>query len=44
MNKKTKCSIVGIIILLFVFLVIFAMFAGTRVGADSGEFIYNVTH
>lgn len=44
MNKKTKGSVIGVIILLFVFLVIFAMFAGTRVGADSGEFIYNVTH
>lgn len=44
MNKKTKGTVIGVLLLLFVFLIVFAVFAGTRVGADIGEFAYNVTH
>lgn len=44
MDKKTKRIMVGVGLTLFVALVIFAAHAGTRVGADIGEFIYNVRH
>lgn len=44
MDKKTKNIVIGVGILLFVFLVIFAAYAGTRIGADIGEFIYNIKH
>lgn len=44
MDKKTKRSIIGVCIVFFVFLIIFAMCAGTRIGADIGEFIYNIKH
>ena len=44
MNKKTKGIVIRICVLLFVFLVIFAMYAGTVIGTDIGEFIYNITH
>ncbi|MDE7234317.1 MAG: hypothetical protein K2N29_04575, partial [Ruminiclostridium sp.] len=42
--KKTKNLMIGAGILLFIFCVIFAMAAGTRIGADIGEFIYNIQH
>lgn len=42
MGKKLKNSIIGVCIILFVFFMIFAMYAGTRIGADVGEFIYNI--
>lgn len=44
MDKKTKMLVIGIGITLFVFGVIFAWYAGTRIGADVGEFMYNVHH
>ncbi len=44
MNTKTKGLGIGIGIILFVFFVCFAMLAGTTIGADIGEFIYNITH
>lgn len=42
--KKTKNFMIGAGILLFIFLIIFAMAAGTRIGTDIGEFIYNINH
>lgn len=44
MNTKTKGLAIGIGVILFVFFVCFAIFAGTTIGADIGEFIYNITH
>lgn len=44
MDKKTKNIIIGAGIVLFVFGVLFSAYAGTTVGADIGEFIYNITH
>ena len=44
MDKKTKGIVIRICVLLFVFLVIFAMYAGIVIGTDIGEFIYNITH
>ncbi|MDE5859686.1 MAG: hypothetical protein K2H23_04800 [Oscillospiraceae bacterium] len=44
MDKKTKNIVIGVCIVLFVFLAIFAAYAGTRIGADIGEFIYNIKH
>lgn len=44
MDKKTKHIIIGAGIVLFVFCVLFSAYAGTTVGADIGEFIYNITH
>lgn len=43
-DKKTKRIIIGAGIVLFAVCVIFSAYAGTAVGADIGEFIYNVTH
>ena len=42
--KKTKNLMLGAGILLFILLIIFSMAAGTRIGADIGEFIYNIQH
>lgn len=42
--KKTKNLMIGAGILLFIILIIFAMAAGTRIGTDIGEFIYNIQH
>lgn len=42
--KKTKNLMIGAGILLFIFFIIFAMAAGTRIGTDIGEFIYNIKH
>lgn len=42
--KKTKNLMIGAGILLFIILIIFAMAAGARIGADIGEFIYNIQH
>lgn len=44
MDKKTKNIVMCVCIVLFVFLAIFAAYAGTRIGADIGEFIYNIKH
>ncbi len=44
MDKKTKRIIIGAGIVVFMFGVIFSAHAGTTVGADIGEFIYNITH
>lgn len=44
MDKRAKSFVIGIIIVLFAFLIIFAMYAGTRIGTDIGEFIYNIKH
>ncbi len=44
MDKKTKRIFIGIGIVLFMFGVIFSAHAGTTIGADIGEFIYNITH
>ena len=44
MDKKTKNIVIGVCIVLFIFLAIFAAYAGTRIGADIGEFIYNIKH
>ena len=44
MDKKTKRIIIGAGIVLFMVCVIFSAYAGTTVGADIGEFIYNITH
>lgn len=44
MNTKYKSIIIGAGIILFVFCVCFAMIAGTTIGSDIGEFIYNITH
>ena len=44
MDKKTKNIVVGVCIVLFVFLAIFAAYAGTTIGTDIGEFIYNIKH
>ena len=44
MDKKTKNIVICVCIVLFVFLAIFAAYAGTRIGADIGEFIYNIKH
>ncbi len=43
-DKKTKRIIIGAGIVLFAVCVIFSAYAGTAVGADIGELIYNVTH
>lgn len=43
-NKKTKGSVIGVFIMLFVIFLLFSIYAGTRVGADIGEFIYNINH
>ncbi|MGN0553115.1 MAG: hypothetical protein ACI4I1_07005, partial [Oscillospiraceae bacterium] len=42
MGKENKRLIIGVCIVLFVLLIIFAIYAGTRIGADIGEFIYNI--
>lgn len=42
MDKKQKNSIIGVCVILFVSFMIFTMYAGTRVGSDLGEFIYNI--
>ena len=44
MDKKTKNIFIGIGIVFFVFFVIFSAYAGTTIGADIGEFIYNIKH
>ena len=44
MDKRTKNIVIGICIVLFVFLAVFAMYAGTIIGTDIGEFIYNIKH
>lgn len=41
MGKENKRLIIGVCIILFVLLIIFAI-CGTRIGADIGEFIYNI--
>lgn len=43
-DKKTKGIIISVFAALFVLSVIFAGYAGTTIGADIGEFIYNITH
>ncbi|MBD5384060.1 MAG: hypothetical protein HDR72_03560 [Ruminococcaceae bacterium] len=43
-NKKVKGLVIGACIMLFVILALFSIYAGTRVGSDIGEFIYNVNH
>lgn len=42
MDKKQRNSIIGVCVILFVFFMIFAIYAGTRIGSDLGEFIYNI--
>lgn len=42
MGKENKRLIIGVCIILFILLIIFAIYAGTRIGADIGEFIYNI--
>ena len=44
MDKKTKRVIIGAGIVIFMVCVIFSAYAGTTIGADIGEFIYNITH
>lgn len=36
--------IIGVGIAIFILGIIFSVYAGTDVGADIGEFIYNITH
>ncbi|MBD5129958.1 MAG: hypothetical protein HDT43_08545 [Ruminococcaceae bacterium] len=43
-DKKTKGLVIGVCIAALVVCVIFSAYAGTRVGTDIGEFIYNVNH
>ncbi|MDE6132396.1 MAG: hypothetical protein K2G04_03340 [Oscillospiraceae bacterium] len=43
-DKKARTIVIGVFVAIFVLSVIFAMYAGTVVGADIGEFIYNITH
>ncbi len=43
-NKKTKGVVIGAFIMLFVICVLFSIYAGTTVGSDIGEFIYNINH
>lgn len=43
-NKKTKGIIISVFAAVFALSVIFAGYAGTTIGADIGEFIYNITH
>lgn len=42
-DKKTKGIFVAAGIIIFIACVIFAAYAGADVGADIGEFIYNIT-
>lgn len=42
MDKKQKIQLSVFCIIILVFFMIFAMYAGTRVGSDLGEFIYNI--
>ncbi len=44
MDKRAKVFVFGACVILFVLLIIFAMYAGTNIGADIGEFIYNIKH
>lgn len=44
MDKKAKSLTIGAGIVLFVFSIIFAICAGTTIGTDIGEFIYNIKH
>ncbi len=44
MTKSNKRIIIGAGIMLFAFSVIFAIRAGTEIGADIGELIYNISH
>lgn len=44
MEKKVKGIGIGASVLLFALLVIFSNYAGTNIGEDIGEFIYNLKH
>lgn len=44
MDKNQKSYIIRIGVIIFVCFIIFSIYAGTRVGADIGEFIYNIRH
>ena len=44
MDKKTDKSVIGVCIVLIVFGMIFSAYAGTQIGSDIGEFIYNIMH
>lgn len=43
-NKRNKGVVIGVFIMLFVIFVLFSIYAGTTVGSDIGEFIYNINH
>lgn len=43
-DKKTKGILICTGIAIFILGIIFSIHAGTDVGADIGEFIYNITH
>lgn len=44
MDRKNKGIIISVCIMLFVLFIIFAIYAGTSIGTDIGEFIYNIKH
>lgn len=43
-DKKNKAIIIAAGIAVFILGIIFSMYAGADIGADIGEFIYNITH
>lgn len=44
MDNRVKSFMILISVIGFICFMIFAVCAGTRVGADIGEFIYNLKH
>ena len=44
MDKKNESISFGVCIVLIVFGMIFSAYAGTQIGSDIGEFIYNIMH
>lgn len=44
MDKRTKSFMICVCVIVFICFMIFTVYAGTRVGAEIGEFIYNIKH
>lgn len=44
MDKKVKDGVIVSLLLFFSLLAVLSMFAGADIGADLGEYIYNIKH
>lgn len=44
MDKKIKGTVIVFVSVFFILLAVFAGYAGVDIGADIGEFVYNIKH